>query len=207
MAWYQGPCRITVVGVEADWPQRAVVTLRPSGRSIVIAGTVGECQVIEAESWDLAVEHQYGGSWQPNVRAVQSRWEDVRGVGTQLVRSKDQDWSHDRRPTNLVLKVERITPGTPAAIPAVEAATVRRPGVESSPGFRAATWSTPTVRTAAGDGTSSAGTSTPGRVATSGGSAVPGSAASGSAAPGRPATSGSAAQAGRPATAGGEYAL
>lgn len=110
MAWYEGPCRITVVDVDADWPQRAVVAVSGSrGARIEIPGEAGTVRHIDAPSWHLEVEHLHEGRWRPNVRAIRSRWETMDGVRTQLVTSKDVDWpqgnQHER---NLVLRLERI---------------------------------------------------------------------------------------------------
>nr|WSX47983.1 hypothetical protein OG409_02875 [Streptomyces sp. NBC_00974] len=111
MAWYQGHCLITVIGVDADWPQRTVVTVHGSRTRLVIPGTVGASQIVDAESWDLALEHQYNDEWRPNVRAVTSRWETVNGVESQVVRSKDHDWPGRTQERNLVLRIERIGAG------------------------------------------------------------------------------------------------
>ncbi|MFZ3474335.1 hypothetical protein ACODT3_04410 [Streptomyces sp. 4.24] len=111
MAWYQGTCRITVIGVDADWPQRTVVTVHGSRARLVIPGTVGATQLIDAQSWDLALEHRYDNEWRPNVRAVTSRWETVNGVESQVVRSKDHDWPGRTQERNLVLRIERAGSG------------------------------------------------------------------------------------------------
>lgn len=110
MAWYEGPCRITVTGVDADWPQRAVIVVSGArGARIEIPGEVGAVRHVDAPSWHLAVEHRHEGTWRPNIRAIRSRWETVDGIRTQTVTSKDVDWpqgnQHER---NLVLRVERI---------------------------------------------------------------------------------------------------
>ncbi|MFF0205175.1 hypothetical protein [Streptomyces sp. NPDC005017] len=110
MAWYEGPCRITVIGLDADWPQRAVITVSGArGARIEVPGEVGTVRHVDAPSWHLEVEHLYEGRWRPNVRAVRSRWETVGGVRTQTVTSKDVDWpggnQHER---NLVLRLERV---------------------------------------------------------------------------------------------------
>jgi hypothetical protein len=114
MAWYEGPCRITVIGVDADYPQRAVVIVSGAcGTRIEIPGTVGTVHHIDAPSWHLEVEHRYEGVWLPNVRAVRSRWETVGGIRTQTITSKDVDWSHgNAHERNLVLRLERT--GEPA---------------------------------------------------------------------------------------------
>ncbi|MER7952094.1 hypothetical protein ABTY59_32355 [Streptomyces sp. NPDC096079] len=110
MAWYEGPCRITVIGLDADWPQRAVVTVSGArGARIEIPGEVGTVRHVDAPSWHLEVEHQYEGRWRPNVRAVRTRWETVDGVRTQTITSKDVDWpGRVRQERNLVLRLERV---------------------------------------------------------------------------------------------------
>ncbi|MBD0676454.1 hypothetical protein [Streptomyces sp. CBMA156] len=110
MAWYQGPSRITVTAVEGRWPQRAVVTVR-GGAPVEVPGEVGAVHVVDAESWQLDLEHRHEGEWCPNIRAVQGRWEEVRGVPTQVVHSRNRDLADDRRDRNLVLRIERTTPG------------------------------------------------------------------------------------------------
>ncbi|MFB7935581.1 hypothetical protein [Streptomyces sp. NPDC056049] len=110
MAWYEGPCRITVIGLDADWPQRAVVTVSGArGARIEIPGEVGTVRHVDAPSWHLEVEHLYEGRWRPNVRAVRTRWETVDGVRTQTITSKDVDWpGRVRQERNLVLRLERL---------------------------------------------------------------------------------------------------
>ncbi|MDH6111664.1 hypothetical protein P3T36_001980 [Kitasatospora sp. MAP12-15] len=115
MPWYEGPCRITVVGVDADWPQRVVVSIR-RGATVVVPGTVGASELIDdtgiGHGWDLAVEHQYEGSWRPNVRAVLGKWTELNGVRSQLIRSKDHDWAgRDNRERNLVIRIDRADAG------------------------------------------------------------------------------------------------
>ncbi len=134
MPWYEGPCRITVVGVDADWPQRAVVTVR-RGPTIVIDGVVGTSQVVDdggaGHGWDLAVEHQYEGVWRPNVRALVSKWTEVDGVRSQTIRSKDHDWPGRTEERNLVLRIERTALGAPT--PGVLTRAVSRSAVQSAP--------------------------------------------------------------------------
>lgn len=115
MPWYEGPCRITVVGVDADWPQRVVVSIR-RGATVVVPGTVGASELIDdsgsGHGWDLAVEHQYEGVWRPNVRAVLGKWTELDGVRSQLIRSKDHDWAgRDNRERNLVIRIDRAGAG------------------------------------------------------------------------------------------------
>ncbi|MEV7598051.1 hypothetical protein AB0O91_11800 [Kitasatospora sp. NPDC089797] len=123
MAWYQGPSRITVTAVEGEWPQRAVVTVRGAA-PVEIPATVGAVHLVEADSWQLALEHRFGSEWCPNIRAVQGRWQEIRGVLTQLVHSRNRDRAGDRRDRNVVLRIERVEPdgGAPAAVPGLPAA-------------------------------------------------------------------------------------
>ncbi|HEY5836672.1 hypothetical protein [Streptomyces sp.] len=143
MAWYQGPCRITVTAVAADFPQRAVVTLS-GGATVVIPGTAGESRLIDAAGFHLALEHEHGGTWRPNIRALQSRWTYVEGGRSQVIRSKDVDWPGDRAERNFVLRVDRLdgeqeAPGTPMARRAVTESTDARrteTGVPTSSAMR-----------------------------------------------------------------------
>ncbi|MGW2015263.1 hypothetical protein [Streptomyces sp. NPDC001927] len=117
MTWYPGPSRITVIGVDADWPQRAVILPAGGGRRIVIPGVVGESVDIGPAGCRMNLEHQYQGSWRPNVRTLRGRWERQGGTDVQVIRSKDHDWSHDRVENDLVLRIERLVqaPDTAAA--------------------------------------------------------------------------------------------
>ncbi|WP_406193583.1 hypothetical protein OH807_03075 [Kitasatospora sp. NBC_01560] len=118
MAWYQGPCRITVTDVGDRWPQRAVVTVQ--GRTVaVIPGTIGASEHIDAASFDLAVEHRFEGDWQPNVRALTGRWQETGGTRSQLVTSVDRD-GRDGSGRSLGLRIERVGEDRPA--PAARAA-------------------------------------------------------------------------------------
>ncbi|MER7848561.1 hypothetical protein ABTZ03_32020 [Kitasatospora sp. NPDC096077] len=123
MAWYQGPSRITVTAVEGEWPQRAVVTVRGVA-PVEIPAQVGAVHLVEADSWQLALEHRVGTEWCPNIRAVQGRWQEIRGVQTQLVHSRNRDRAGDRRDRNVVLRIERVEPdgGAPVAAPGLSAA-------------------------------------------------------------------------------------
>ncbi|WP_327071175.1 hypothetical protein OG500_36585 [Kitasatospora sp. NBC_01250] len=150
MPWYEGSCRITVIGVAASWPQRVVVSIR-RGATIEIPGTVGASQVIDAgdasHGWDLSVEHQYEGLWRPNVRAIQGKWTDTEHGRSQLIRSKDHDWPGDTGERNLVIRIDRIGSGgpapglvagvrrsrtEPAAVPVERQTAARRPVTEST---------------------------------------------------------------------------
>ncbi|MBW5485932.1 hypothetical protein [Streptomyces bambusae] len=178
MAWYEGPCRITVVHVDADFPQRAVVAVTGAGGArIEIPGTVGTFRNIDAPSWHLEVEHHYEGVWRPNVRAIRSRWETVDGIRTQTVVSKDVDWAHGGDERNLVLRLERI--GEPAERSREAGRAVAAPS-------RAATQSSstgPAHRTSAGPAHSPTWSSSGGATFAAPPAAAPG------AAPGRTASS------------------
>ncbi|MGW3043753.1 hypothetical protein ACWC9T_27750 [Kitasatospora sp. NPDC001159] len=147
MAWYQGPSRITVTAVEGEWPQRAVVTVRGAA-PVEIPATVGAVHLVEAESWQLELEHRYGGEWCPNIRAVQGRWQEFRGVLTQSVHSRNRDRAGDRRDRNLVLRIERVEPdgGAPAAVPGLPAAR-RTSTAGAMPGTAASTATSGRLRT------------------------------------------------------------
>jgi len=164
MAWYQGPCRITVTGVDAEWPQRAVVTVRGTRRTIVIPGTQGASEVVDARSWDLALEHRIDGTWHSNIRAVQSRWQDTGGIQSQVIRSKDRDRPRDRGERSLVLRVERIDRGGPAP----EAAETSRAPVESSWSAHSRAGAQHPATTVSGGMPSTGAGGAPGRVPTSG---------------------------------------
>jgi hypothetical protein len=114
MPWYQGSSLVTVVEVDADFPQRAVLKIR-GGATVVLDGTAGASHYIDgsqaASGWDLELEHEFEGEWMPNIRAVVGRWETVNGVPSQLIRSKDRDRLSDRRGRNLVLRIDRTTAG------------------------------------------------------------------------------------------------
>ncbi|MFF4818431.1 hypothetical protein ACFY2K_28040 [Kitasatospora sp. NPDC001309] len=176
MAWYQGPSRITVTAVEGEWPQRAVVTVRGAA-PVEIPATVGAVHLVAADNWQLALEHRYGSEWCPNIRAVQGRWQEIRGVLTQSVHSRNRDRAGDRRDRNLVLRIERVEPdgGTPAPAAGPAPSAARR---TTASGAAAPTASG--VRTTVGGSarptTSTASTSTASTAATAsaGVPAVPG---------------------------------
>ncbi|WP_380283538.1 hypothetical protein [Kitasatospora purpeofusca] len=166
MAWYQGSSRITVTAVDGGFPQRAVVTVRGAA-PVEIPGEVGAVHVVEAASWQLDLEHRDQGEWCPNVRAVQGRWEEIRGVPTQVVHSRNRDHAGDRRDRNLVLRIERLAPAGDA--PPVVAAAARRTTAAASHGPAVSTGAA-ALRTsagAAGGGTAAPGAAT--RTATSAG--------------------------------------
>ncbi|MFD8749572.1 hypothetical protein ACFV0O_01095 [Kitasatospora sp. NPDC059577] len=125
MAWYQGPSRITVTAVEGRFPQRAVVTVRGAA-PVELAGEVGAVHLVDAESWQLDLEHRHLGDWCPNIRAVQGRWQEIRGVLTQVVHSRNRDTAGDRQDRNLVLRIERVVPGGDESPAVTRAPAARR---------------------------------------------------------------------------------
>ena len=176
MRVYQGSCLITVTGVDAAWPQRAVVRIR-NGAEVVLRGAVGEQYQVDAPSWELLLQHQHDGVWRDNVRAVASSWSSVDGVEQQVIRSKDRDWAHhSRRELNLVLRLERggaaqpsrsavTAPATPRAVTTQSAAepalrhmaqrartsSTVSPGIPATPTTTGkSTTSTPTTGTSGG---------------------------------------------------------
>ncbi|MEU3573375.1 hypothetical protein AB0E96_33870 [Kitasatospora sp. NPDC036755] len=159
MAWYQGASRITVTAVEGRFPQRAVVSVRGAA-PVEIPGEVGAVHVVEAERWELDLEHHHQGAWCPNVRAVQGRWQEVRGVATQVVHSRNRDGAGDRQDRNLVLRIERIVPGGngPAAAPGAPAA--RRTSVAHLAPAGGTRATTSTAGTTGADGSSAPGVRT-----------------------------------------------
>ncbi|WP_216899998.1 hypothetical protein [Nocardia alni] len=110
MSVYHGPCRITVVSVEALWPQRVAVRV---GRHTYIAILPGEpgasCQVDE-DQWELVPQHWNDGQWSANIRNLTSDWVTQGDVEQQVIHSKDHDWPSDRAERNLVIALERGVP-------------------------------------------------------------------------------------------------
>ncbi|MER6401218.1 hypothetical protein ABT263_35040 [Kitasatospora sp. NPDC001603] len=129
MPKYRGAHRITVTGVQADRPQRAVATVRGGG-TVVVPGVVGASELIDAADWELSVEHEHDGAWGPSIRAVVGRWEERGGTHSQVVRCTDRDRSGYPGGRSLVLRIDREDPRPPAA-PA-SAPAPRRAGTESA---------------------------------------------------------------------------
>ncbi|MEV4616150.1 hypothetical protein AB0K43_26680 [Kitasatospora sp. NPDC049258] len=166
MPKYRGAHRITVTGVQAEWPQRAVVTVRGGG-TVVVPGVLGASELIDAEDWDLAVEHEHQGAWGPSIRAVVGRWEERGGTRSQVIRCTDRDRVGNPGGRSLVLRIDQERPRPPAA-PEPAAATWRAAtesaGRHQEPGRGVARISTsgadlPPVRTSTGSGTSTTSTS------------------------------------------------
>ncbi|MGV9270556.1 hypothetical protein ACWDRR_38615 [Kitasatospora sp. NPDC003701] len=155
MPKYRGAHRITVTGVQAEWPQRAVVTVRGGG-TVVVPGVLGASELIDAEDWDLAVEYEYQGDWGPSVRAVVGRWEEHGATRSQVVRCTDRDGVGGPGGRSLVLRIDREDPRPPAAPEVASApwrASTESAGRQEVPGRGGARVSTsgsdlPPVRTA-----------------------------------------------------------
>ncbi|MDH6708722.1 hypothetical protein P3T27_005468 [Kitasatospora sp. MAA19] len=163
MAWYQGPSRITVTAVEGQYPQRAVVTVRGAA-PVEIPGEVGAVHLVDAQSWQLELEHHLQGEWCPNIRAVQGRWQEIRGVSTQVVHSRNRDRAGDRQGRNLELRIERVAPDGDKPSASTAAPTARRTTAAHQTPARSAGPAAP--RTTAGP---ASGATTPGvRTSTSG---------------------------------------
>ncbi|MFJ2189688.1 hypothetical protein ACIOJE_17365 [Kitasatospora sp. NPDC087861] len=164
-----GSWRITVSGKDADFDQRAVV-VTPYG-TLVLPGRVGESLVVNADSWELRLEHLWPGrGWRPDVEVVPGPVVTAGGRRSREVRARDCHWPGvpgNDRPRNLVLcldalgaldaldaevpSVRRRTAGAidPASTPLV------RTGSDPGVGVRgAAEWrETPVERTALGEPT------------------------------------------------------
>jgi hypothetical protein len=108
MRTYHGPSRVTVNSISALYPQRVVV--RPAGGAeIVLPGEAGATCRVEAERWELLLQHQLNGTWRENIRAIVGKWRPVgeNGGQRQQIRSKDVDWPTDRLERNLIVTIER----------------------------------------------------------------------------------------------------
>lgn len=128
MRIYFGTCQITVTGVAALYPQRVVVRIK-NGADVVIPGVVGETYRVDAEQWELLLQHEVDGAWRENIRAIAGKWTPHGEANRQVIRSKDRDWPTDRIERNLVVTLER---GGPAAVRRLDA-----PASLSSPHARA----------------------------------------------------------------------
>lgn len=109
MRIYFGSCQITVTGVSALYPQRVVVRIK-NGGDVIVPGVAGETHRVEAEQWELLLQHQVDGAWQENIRAIAGKWTPHGEAQRQVIRSKDRDWPTDRIERNLVVTLERGGP-------------------------------------------------------------------------------------------------
>jgi hypothetical protein len=108
MRFYTGPCRITVTSVSADYPQRVMIRVT-GGTDLIVPGEQGATRDVEADRWELLLQHQVNGDWHENVRAIAGSWHAVgdRGARRQVIRSKDRDQARDQIERNLVVTLER----------------------------------------------------------------------------------------------------
>ncbi|MBP0451619.1 hypothetical protein J5Y04_19005 [Kitasatospora sp. RG8] len=100
-----GPWRITVIGKDAAFEQRAVV--RASYGTSILAGRVGESLEVREDEWELELEHSWDGRWWPNVRVLPGPVQSLgSGARARVIRSKDADWTggHPEHP-NFVLQL------------------------------------------------------------------------------------------------------
>ncbi|MFI2611259.1 hypothetical protein [Kitasatospora sp. NPDC018619] len=119
MLRFHGAWRITVVGKNADFDQRAVV--RGAYGMRVLPGRVGAAIEVEEESWTLSLEHHlWGRSWQPNLRTTTGPLTEHGGLRSRLLTSNDCHWPgkpHDY--VNFVLRLDQAV--APAVTPAAAA--------------------------------------------------------------------------------------
>ncbi|MFD8081548.1 hypothetical protein ACFV4F_07605 [Kitasatospora sp. NPDC059722] len=106
----EGAWRITVVGKDADFDQRAVVRT-PYG-TLVLAGVVGESLVVNADTWQLCPEHLWPGrGWCPDVEVTPGPVTTAGGRRSREVRATDCYWPGHPRPAvprNLVLRLDAL---------------------------------------------------------------------------------------------------
>ncbi|MFG2905167.1 hypothetical protein ACGF13_08915 [Kitasatospora sp. NPDC048286] len=111
-----GSWRITVAGKDADFDQRAVV-VAPYG-TLVLPGRVGESLVVDADTWELRLEHLWpGGGWRPDVQVVPGPVTVTGGLRSREVRARDCHWPGvpaDDLPRNLVLRLDALGAEAPA---------------------------------------------------------------------------------------------
>jgi len=100
---FLGTWEISVIGAEADWPQRVVVC---GSAEVVLPGRVGHRQVITGDRWQLRTEHDSGAGWRPNARTESDPPQRRGNRIVRTVRSKDRDWAGDHIPDDLILKLE-----------------------------------------------------------------------------------------------------
>ncbi|MFJ9457861.1 hypothetical protein ACIRST_22605 [Kitasatospora sp. NPDC101447] len=126
MLRYHGAWRITVIGRNADFDQRAVVR-GPHG-SRVLAGRVGAALQVDGESWTLSLEHHsWERGWRPNLRTTPGPVTERDGVRSQLLISNDCHWPGKPLDyVNFVLRLDQ--PLGPAAGSAAGSASGSVPG-------------------------------------------------------------------------------
>ncbi|MFD9597784.1 hypothetical protein ACFWA9_34215 [Kitasatospora sp. NPDC059973] len=128
-----GAWRITVIGKDAAFDQRAVVRT-PYG-AVVLPGRVGASLEVPAQEWELHLEHHAPGlGWRPNVRVLPGPWQaSDGGLRSRVVRSKDVDWV-DGDPTerNFTLRLVCLDAAAPLEEPALAPIPAATPVVRTS---------------------------------------------------------------------------
>jgi hypothetical protein len=118
----EGRWRVRVVGKEALFPQRIVIT---GSSSFIVPGVVGKSFEVSGKRSTLGIEHQRfeGDAWHPNAFNHSQELTGANGRPVTLLRSKDVHWPGDDNPDDLVLELERLDGppafdivGTPSAV-------------------------------------------------------------------------------------------
>ena len=109
MVAYRGRWSVRVIGKDAAWDQRVIISGAVSGGG-VIDGIVGNTQIVDGDNWDLTVEHNDGSGWQPNAAVLPDPMSENGAALSQIVRSKDEYRPGDTDPNDLVLRVEKLGP-------------------------------------------------------------------------------------------------
>ncbi|MFD0402061.1 hypothetical protein ACFVHI_28715 [Kitasatospora sp. NPDC127121] len=129
MLRFHGAWRITVVGKNASFDQRAVVR-GPYGTRI-LPGRVGATLEVDEDSWTLTLEHHlWGRSWQPNLRVTPGPVTERDGVRSRLLTSNDCHWPDKPLDyVNFVVRLDQSLAPAPALAPvrAVRAADSLQP--------------------------------------------------------------------------------
>ncbi|MEV7028090.1 hypothetical protein AB0O00_38970, partial [Kitasatospora sp. NPDC093558] len=142
-----GAWRITVVGKDADFDQRAVVRT-PYG-TLVLVGRVWESLAVDADTWEMRLEHLWPGrGWRPDAEVVPGPVTTTAGRRTRQVRATDCHWPDHPRPSvprNLVLRLDALDADEPQAPAARPAEAI---GPASAPPIRTGSGPVPGVRSA-----------------------------------------------------------
>jgi hypothetical protein len=109
MISYGGRWRISVIGKNASWEQRVVITGASSGSGI-LPGVVGSMHEVDGESWSLTIEHNDGSGWTQNEGVLPDAMQENGTQMSQVVRSKDHYTSGDQDPNDLVIRVDKVGP-------------------------------------------------------------------------------------------------
>ncbi|MEV7928364.1 MULTISPECIES: hypothetical protein [unclassified Kitasatospora] len=129
MLRFHGAWRITVVGKNASFDQRAVVR-GPYGTR-TLPGRVGATLEVDEDSWTLTLEHHlWGRSWQPNLRVTPGPVTERDGVRSRLLTSNDCHWPDKPLDyVNFVVRLDQSLAPAPVLAPvrAVRPADSLRP--------------------------------------------------------------------------------